>query len=65
MPKVYRVKIWEDTGIPRAMQKYCETFGISMNELAKRAISEKLSRMDVHSLTIAEIDSIERGDKDE
>lgn len=63
MPKVLRVKIWNDTGIPEAMQKYCDDHNISMNELAKRSIAEKLARIDVHSMTIAEIEDAERGDR--
>ena len=60
MSKVIRVKIWNSTGIPEAMRKYCDDHGISMNEFAKRAIAEKLAKMDVHSMTIAEIEAIER-----
>ena len=62
MQKEIRVKIWNDTGIPDAILEYCSAKKISVNDLARQAIAEKLSRMDVHSMTIAEIEAIERGD---
>lgn len=60
MARVFRVKLWNDSGIPAELQRYCEEHGISVNAFANQAIAEKLERMDVHSMTIAEIEVIER-----
>lgn len=64
MPRVYRVKLWEDSGIPAELRRYCSEHGVSINAFANQAIAEKLQRMDVHSLTIEEIEVIERGCND-
>lgn len=61
MARVFRVKLWNDSGIPAELQRYCEEHGISVNAFANQAIAEKLQRMDIHSMTIAEIEVIERG----
>jgi len=42
------------------LQRYCEDHGVSINAFANKAIAEKLERMDVHSMTIAEIEESER-----
>lgn len=65
MPRVYRVKLWEDSGIPAELRRYCAEHDMSINAFANRAIAEKLQRMDVHSMTIEEIEVIERGRNDE
>ena len=63
MSREYKIRIWEDTGIPEAMRKYCKANDMKMAELVRKSIAEKLERMDVHSLSIAEIEAIDRGDK--
>ena len=63
MQKSYRVKIWNDTGIPEELQKYCKDHGMSTNAFVNKAIAEKLQNMDVHSMTIAEIEEAERGEQ--
>jgi len=60
MAKNFIVKLWNDTGIPDALRKYCADCGITVNAFANKAIAEKLQRMDVHSMTIAEIEDAER-----
>lgn len=63
MQKSYRVKIWNDCGIPEELRKYCMDHGVSVNAFVNQAIAEKLQRMDVHSMTVAEIEEVERGGK--
>ena len=65
MPRVFRVKLWNDSGIPAELQRYCADHGITVNAFVNQAITEKLQRMDVHSMTVAEIEEIERGRNDE
>ena len=55
----FKVRIWEDTGIPQALRKYCEDHKMSPKEVANAAIAEKISRMDIHSMSIAEIEEVE------
>ena len=57
------VKIWNDTGIPDELQRYCADHGTSINAFVNNAIAEKLQKMDVHSMTIAEIEEVERGEE--
>lgn len=61
----YTVRIADNTGIPKIMRSHCEKNGITINSFITDSIAEKLSRMDVHSLSIAEIEDIERGDMHE
>ena len=61
MAKVFRVKLWNDSGIPQELQRYCADHGITVNAFVNNAIAEKLNRMDVHSMTIEEIEDLERG----
>lgn len=56
----YRIKIWNDTGIPDAIRRYCKDHSVSVNAFANQAISEKLQNMDVHSMTIEEIMEAEK-----
>lgn len=63
MQKSYRVKIWNDTGIPEELQKCCKHSGKSVNAFVNEAIAEKLQKIDVHSMTVAEIEEVERGEK--
>lgn len=63
MQKSYRVKLWDDTGIPDELRRCCEENGMSVNAFVNKAIAEKLQRMDVHSMTIAEIEEAERGER--
>ena len=58
----FRIKLWEDTGIPEELRRYCADHGESVNGFINKAIAEKLQRMDVHSMTIAEIEEAERGE---
>lgn len=60
--KSFRVKIWDDSGIPTELKRYCDEKGVSVNAFVNKAIAEKLERMDVHSMTIAEIEEVERGE---
>jgi len=62
LSKSYRVKIWNDTGIPAELERYCKEKGVSVNAFVNKAIAEKLERTDAHSMTIAEIEEAERGD---
>ena len=55
------VKIWNDTGIPEELRRCCDETGVSVNAFVNKAIAEKLQRMDVHSMTIAEIEEVESG----
>lgn len=64
MAKVYRIKLWNDSGIPDALRNFCTDHGVTVNAFVNEAIAEKLSRMDVHSMTIAEIEDAERRWKD-
>ena len=63
MPKSFRVKIWNDCGIPDELKRYCEDHNESVNAFVNKAIAEKLQRMDVHSMTIAEIEEAEGGER--
>ena len=56
----FRVKIWDDTGIPEELRKWCADHSESVNAFVNQAIAEKLQKMDVHSMTIAEIEEVER-----
>lgn len=56
----FRVKIWNDTGIPEELRRWCDDHGVSVNAFVNEAIAEKLQRIDVHSMTIAEIEEAER-----
>jgi len=56
----FRVKIWNDTGIPEELRRWCDDHGVSVNAFVNEAIAEKLQRIDVHSMTIAEIEEVER-----
>lgn len=60
MSRVFRIKLWNDSGIPSDLREYCDKCGISVNAFVKMAIAEKLERMDVHSMTIAEIEEREK-----
>lgn len=62
MPKSFRVKIWNDCGIPDELKRYCKDRNESVNAFVNKAIAEKLQKMDVHSMTIAEIEEAERGE---
>lgn len=62
---LYTVRIADKTGIPDALRNFCEKNCVSINSFIAESISEKLSRMDVHSLSIAEIEAIERGEMNE
>ena len=61
MSKVFRVKLWNDSGIPEELRKYCDDHNTTINAFANEAIAEKLRKMDVHTMTIAEIEEAERG----
>ena len=63
MEKSFRVKIWNDTGISEELRRCCAETGLSVNAFVNKAIAEKLQRMDVHSMTIAEIEEVERGER--
>ena len=63
MPKSFRVKIWDDTGIPEELRRWCKDHCMSVNAFVNMAIAEKLQKMDVHSMTIAEIEEVERGER--
>ena len=58
--RIYRVKLWDDTGIPEAMRRWCDDHGKSVNAFVNQAIVEKLRGMDVHSMTVEEIEEVER-----
>lgn len=62
LSKSFRVKIWDDCGIPDELRRYCRDHNESVNAFVNKAIAEKLKRMDVHSMTIAEIEEAERGE---
>lgn len=62
LPKCYRVKIWDDSGIPEELRRCCNDLGISVNAFVNQAIAEKLQKMDVHSMTIEEIEEVERSE---
>lgn len=62
LPKSFRVKIWDNCGIPEELRRYCRDHNESVNAFVNKAIAEKLERMDVHSMTIAEIEGAERGE---
>lgn len=55
----YRIKVWNDTGIPGELRRWCEDHASSVNAFVNQAIAEKLQRMDIHSMTIAEIEEAE------
>ena len=63
MPKSFRVKIWDDCGIPDELKRYCKEHNESVNTFVNKAIAEKLQRMDVHSMTIEEIEEVEGGER--
>lgn len=56
----FRVKIWDDTGIPEELKRWCNDHGESVNAFVNKAIAEKLQQMDVHSMTVEEIEEAER-----
>jgi len=56
----YTLRVPENSGIPKAIKDYCGKTNTSVNALISQSIAEKLSAMDVHSLSIAEIEEIER-----
>ena len=58
----YRVRIWNDTGVPEELLRCCANNKESLDAFVKRAVAEKLKRMDVHSMTIEEIEEVERGE---
>lgn len=58
----YTVRIADESGIPGALRDYCGKKQIPFNAFIAESVAEKLERMDVHSLSIAEIEAIERGD---
>lgn len=58
----YRVRVWDDSGIPEELLRCCANNAESVNAFVNRAIVEKLKRMDVHSMTVAEIEEVERGE---
>ena len=60
MARVYRVKLWNDTGIPEELRRYCADHDITINAFANQAIAEKLRKMDVHSMSVEEIENAER-----
>lgn len=57
----FRVKIWNDTGIPDELRRYCKEKSVSINAFVNAAIAEKMQKMDIHSMTISEIEEAERG----
>ena len=61
----YTVRIADKTGIPDALRNFCEKNGVPINSFIAESVAEKLSRMDVHSLSIAEIEAVERGKMNE
>ena len=63
MPKSFRVKIWDDCGIPDELKRYCKEHNESVNAFVNKAIAEKLQRMDVQSMSIAEIEEVEGGER--
>ena len=60
MVRNYIVSIRRDTGIAQAMEKYCEQKGLPLNGFMVQAVREKLTGMDVHSMTVDEIEERER-----
>ena len=60
--KEYSVKIRLDSGIPDEIRRYCEEHSMRFSEFVNLSIAEKLQKMDVHSMTIAEIEEVERGE---
>ena len=48
-----------DKRVADALQKMHESTGVPKATYIKQAIAEKLARMDVHSMTIAEIEEVE------
>ena len=62
MYKDYSVRIRIDSGIPTELRRYCEEHNIQISKFANIAIAEKLQKMDVHSMSIAEIEEVERGE---
>ena len=61
----FRVRIWNDTGVPEELIRCCENNMESVNTFVNRAIAEKLKRMDVHSMTVDEIEEAERNEREE
>ena len=56
----FNVKLWNDTGIPDALRKYCNDHNMTAAQFVNMAVDEKLSNMDVHSITISEIEEVEQ-----
>lgn len=55
-----RSVVISDQRIADALQKMQDTTGVGKATYIKQAIAEKLARIDVHSMTIEEIEVIER-----
>lgn len=58
----YWVRIRDDSGIPEELLRCCANNAESVNAFVNRAIAEKLKRMDVHGMTVEEIEEVERSE---
>lgn len=63
MQRQFAITFNAETGVAQALRRYCEQNGIPINRFIVETVAEKLQRMDIHSLSIAEIEEIESGKK--
>lgn len=63
MQRKYAITFNAESGIAQALRKYCEDNSMPVNKVIVETIAEKLRSMDVHSLSIAEIEEIEDGQR--
>ena len=63
MQRQFAITFNAETGVAQALRKYCEQNGIPINRFIVETVSERLRDMDIHSLSIAEIEEIEKWQK--
>ena len=65
MQRKFAITFNAESGIAQALRKYCKENGVPENRFIAETVAEKLRTIDVHSLSVAEIEEIEKWIKEE
>ena len=63
MQRQFAITFNAETGVAQALRKYCEQNKIPINRFIVETVAEKLQGMDIYSLSVAEIEEIEKWQK--
>jgi len=65
MQRKFAITFNAESGIAQALRKYCRENGVPENRFIVETVAEKLRTINVHSLSVAEIEEIEKWKKEE